>query len=125
MRLLQRIAIFALAFLAVAPQSRAGTCDQAGIANCGPCGDAYNLMKDGGFDYDCNPAVWSFGPHTYRATSGSISSCGWWWTAPFAQVDGPTNGWAFFWQDTPALGASDDRSHFSFGYTIDINDSNA
>ncbi|MBW8878774.1 MAG: hypothetical protein JF614_27775 [Acidobacteria bacterium] len=125
MGLLQRIAIFALAFLAVAPQSWAGTCDQAGIPNCGPCGYAYNLTKDGGFDYDCNPAVWSFGPHTYRATSGSISSCGYpTWLAPFAQVDGPTNGWAFFWQDTLALDGTSGWSHFGFGYTIDINDSN-
>ena len=73
--------------------------------------------------------MWSFGPHTYRSSSsGSISSCGVWpapFPPPFAQVDGPTNVWAFFWQDTPALGASDDRSHFSFGYTIEINDSNA
>jgi hypothetical protein len=132
MHLRHSIAIFALAFLAVAPQSSAQTCEQVGYnTNCGPCGyDYYNLTKDGGFDYDCNPAVWSFGPHTYRSSSSaSMSSCGVWpgppFPAPFAQVDGPTNGWAFFWQDTPALSASEGGSNFSFGYTIEINDSNA
>ena len=129
MRLRHSIAIFALAFLAVAPQSWAETCPQAGSPTCGPCGydNAFNLMQDGGFDHDCNPAVWSFGQHTYRALSGSISSCGWYTfgTAPFAQVDGPTNGWAFFWQDTPARVECGYGSHFSFGYTIEINDSNA
>jgi hypothetical protein len=132
MRLRHSIAIFALAFLAVAPQSWAETCPQFGQQiNCGPCnGNAWDLMMDGGFDHDCNPAVWSFGPHTYRSSSSaSMSSCGVWppppWPPPFAQVDGPTNGWAFFWQDTPAQSNPSYGSHFSFGYTIEINDSNA